>query len=67
MATWDSRAKWKEPILKVLSDARVMMISKHDGDNFLIEELCDNAFGVIVDKDELFALADEIKALAEAE
>lgn len=60
---WLGRDETAETMLEVVSACRVFEIVKHEG-KFIIREKCDEYFGVTLTKEQLLALADEIKALA---
>jgi hypothetical protein len=52
------------PILRRLEDERVFSVTPMDEGGFYIQEQCDTWFAVELTRDELLALADELKALA---
>lgn len=52
-----------ESILDALSDERVLTLSKA-GEAFELTEACDSYFTVTLTKEQLIALADEIRAKA---
>lgn len=53
-------------ILGKMKAKRVFSVTR-EGDGFLFEELCDRAFAVILDKDEVRQLAAELLAMVDGE
>lgn len=53
-----------ETLLAALEDARVFNVSKTDDGRFEFEESCDNYFGAFLTKEQVLALAEELRALA---
>lgn len=53
-----------ETLLGALDEARVFNVSKEETGRFRIEESCDNWFFAVLTREQLLALADELRALA---
>lgn len=60
---WTDRDETADTMLEIMSECRVFEIDKHDG-KFVIWEKCDEYFCVSLTKEQLLALADEMKVLA---
>lgn len=60
---WLDTDETKETMLEIMEECRVFTVYK-EGDEFEIVESCDQYFRVNLTKEQLLALADEIKALA---
>jgi hypothetical protein len=53
-----------ETLLDALDEARVFNLSKEETGLFRINESCDRYFFAVLTRDQLLALADELRALA---
>lgn len=53
-----------ETILDALDDARICNVFEQELGRFRIEECCDNHFFAVLTREQLLALADELRALA---
>jgi hypothetical protein len=51
-------------LLDALDEARVFNVSKEETGRFRIEESCDRYFSAVLTREQLLALADELRALA---
>lgn len=51
-------------VSEALADNRVLKITRQEDGNFLVEEMCDEAFNAILTAEQLVAWAEELKALA---
>ncbi len=60
---WIGRDETADTMLEIMDECRVFEIVKHDG-KFVLCEKCDEYFGVSLTKEQLLALADEMKSLA---
>lgn len=57
------RDETADTMLEILEDCQIFAVSKK-GDGFEIIEKCDGYFGVSLNKDQMLALSNEIKDLA---
>ena len=53
-----------ETLLLAIKDARVMSIKPTSDGRFRIEEKCDDYYSVILTKEQMLMLAEEIKSIA---
>lgn len=53
-------------LLDALDEARVFNVSKEETGRFRLEESCDRYFFAVLTREQLLALADELRALAGA-
>ena len=60
---WLDTNETKETMLEIMKECRVFTVHK-EGDEFEVVECCDEYFGVNLTKDQMLALADEIRNLA---
>jgi hypothetical protein len=54
-----------DTLLAALAKARVLKVTKNADGSFELEERCDGYFGVRLTRDQVLALAEELRALAD--
>lgn len=61
---YDGQERVHDSVLEAVADAEVFMIDVEDKDRFVLTEKCDEWYSIVLTREQLLALAEEIKQLA---